>query len=44
MTTDLADFARLVPLDHGLSVVVTPARGPDPADLGVNAGVSKVVS
>jgi PPOX class probable F420-dependent enzyme len=38
-TTDLDDFARLVPLDHGLSVVVT--RRPDltPHTSVVNAGV-----
>jgi PPOX class probable F420-dependent enzyme len=39
MTADLDDFARLVPLDHGLSVVVT--RRPDltPHTSVVNAGV-----
>jgi len=39
MTTDLAGFAALVPLDHGLCVVVT--RRPDltPQTSVVNAGV-----
>jgi PPOX class probable F420-dependent enzyme len=39
MTSDLAGFAALVPLDHGLSVVVT--RRPDltPQTSVVNAGV-----
>ena len=37
--TDLAPFARLVPLDHGLSVVVTRRADQTPHATVVNAGV-----
>jgi PPOX class probable F420-dependent enzyme len=37
--TDLAPFAALVPLDHGLSVVVTRRRDQTPHTTVVNAGV-----
>ncbi len=37
--TDLAPFAALVPLDHGLSVVVTRRRDRTPHTTVVNAGV-----
>lgn len=36
---DLADFAHLVPLDHGLSVVVTRRADLTPQTSVVNAGV-----
>jgi PPOX class probable F420-dependent enzyme len=36
---DLAPFAALVPLDHGLSVVVTRRRDQTPQTSVVNAGV-----
>jgi PPOX class probable F420-dependent enzyme len=38
-TTDLARFAALVPLDHGLSVVVTRRADLSPHTSVVNAGV-----
>ena len=37
--TDLARFAELVPLDHGLSVVVTRRADQSPHGTVVNAGV-----
>ncbi|MGH9212756.1 MAG: pyridoxamine 5'-phosphate oxidase family protein, partial [Acidimicrobiales bacterium] len=37
--TDLARFAQLVPLDHGLSVVVTLRADHSPHTTVVNAGV-----
>jgi PPOX class probable F420-dependent enzyme len=37
--TDLAPFERLVPLDHGLSVVVTRRADQTPHTTVVNAGV-----
>jgi PPOX class probable F420-dependent enzyme len=37
--TDLAQFAELVPLDHGLSVVVTRRADHSPHTTVVNAGV-----
>jgi PPOX class probable F420-dependent enzyme len=37
--TDLADFAALVPLDHGLCVVVTRRADARPQATVVNAGV-----
>ena len=39
MMAALADFARLVPLDHGLSVVVTRRADMTPQTSVVNAGV-----
>ncbi len=39
MTTDLAPFAALVPLDHGLAVVVTRRADLTPQTSVVNAGV-----
>jgi PPOX class probable F420-dependent enzyme len=38
--TDLSRFLELVPLDHGLSVVVTIRRDGTPATSVVNAGVA----
>jgi PPOX class probable F420-dependent enzyme len=38
--TDLSRFADLVPLDHGLSVVVTMRRDHTPLTSVVNAGVT----
>ena len=38
--TDLSEFARLVPLDHGLSVVVTRRADLTPQTSVVNAGVT----
>lgn len=37
--TDLAQFAELVPLDHGLSVVVTLRADHSPHTTVVNAGI-----
>ena len=37
--TDLSDFARFVPLDHGLSVIVTQRADGSPRTSVVNAGV-----
>ena len=37
--TDLAPFSALVPLDHGLTVVVTVRAGHTPHATVVNAGV-----
>jgi PPOX class probable F420-dependent enzyme len=39
-TTDLTPFAQLVPLDHGLSVVVTRRADSTPHTTVVNAGVT----
>jgi PPOX class probable F420-dependent enzyme len=39
MSTDLAPFASLVPLDHGLSVVVTRRTDQTPQTSVVNVGV-----
>jgi PPOX class probable F420-dependent enzyme len=39
--TDVSQFAELVPLDHGLSVVVTRRRDKTPHAAVVNAGVAR---